>query len=266
MNNAIGTVAFLTTSPSAGLHVSADGTISTTGALAPGLYTVAGTDSDGYGDTGTWTYALTVTGVAITVTFDANGGRGTMAAQSGGAPTALTSNGFARAGYRFTGWNTAANGSGSGYTNGAAYPFTASVTLYAQWKALKVVTIPGVRAVVTLGQFATGSSTLSAALTAQVTNLAREIKANRDTNIALVGYGDILSAADQLNELAWAKNLKLSTQRATVVEGYLKSQLSLVGVTRYTITVAGDGSANPASPGGTSAGQANDGRVVATIT
>ena len=32
------------------------------GAAAAGSYLVSGTDSDGYGDIGTWTYTLTVTG------------------------------------------------------------------------------------------------------------------------------------------------------------------------------------------------------------
>jgi len=71
----------------------------------------------------------------FTVTFNANGGRGSMAAESHNAPTALTANGFRRPGYSFRGWNTAANGRGTSYGNGATYPFTASATLYARWKA-----------------------------------------------------------------------------------------------------------------------------------
>jgi uncharacterized repeat protein (TIGR02543 family) len=71
------------------------------------------------------------------VTFDTNGGDGgATAAQTlvYNAPTALTSNGFTRTGYTFTGWNTAANGSGVAYANGASYTIgAAAVTLYAQW-------------------------------------------------------------------------------------------------------------------------------------
>ena len=72
---------------------------------------------------------------SFTVTFNANGGVGFMVPETHNAPTALTLNAFTRTGYTFTGWNTAKNGSGTPYTNGAIYPFTASVTLYAQWKA-----------------------------------------------------------------------------------------------------------------------------------
>ena len=58
-----------------------------------------------------------------------------MAAETASAPTALTANSFTRSGYSFSGWNTATDGSGTAYADGADYPFTASATLYAQWHA-----------------------------------------------------------------------------------------------------------------------------------
>ncbi len=69
------------------------------------------------------------------VTFDANGGSGTMAVQSGTSSMSLSNNVFTRAGYTFTGWNSASDGSGGAYADGASYSFAASVTLYAQWRA-----------------------------------------------------------------------------------------------------------------------------------
>lgn len=78
--------------------------------------------------------ALTVNRYGHAVAFDANGGSGTMAGQAGTSSTVLTTNSFARAGYTFTGWNTAANGGGTAYTDGGNYDFnSADVTLYAQW-------------------------------------------------------------------------------------------------------------------------------------
>ncbi|MBL8063643.1 MAG: S-layer homology domain-containing protein [Anaerolineales bacterium] len=71
-----------------------------------------------------------------TVTFKANGGSGSMISQVASSPTALNANTFTRTGYSFSGWNTAANGSGTSYANGAIYNFTADITLYAQWTAL----------------------------------------------------------------------------------------------------------------------------------
>ena len=72
---------------------------------------------------------------SVSVAFDANGGTGGMATETDNAPTALTADGFTRAGYTFAGWNTAANGGGTSYADGATYAFTSSATLYAQWKA-----------------------------------------------------------------------------------------------------------------------------------
>ena len=71
-----------------------------------------------------------------TVNFDANGGTGTMAPQIASAAADLTLNTFTRTGYVFGGWNTAANGSGTAYTDGQEYDFSADLTLYAQWKPI----------------------------------------------------------------------------------------------------------------------------------
>jgi uncharacterized repeat protein (TIGR02543 family) len=94
-----------------------------------------GTDTEGllYGSILSFTTAAAGTHL---VAFNANGGSGSMAAQSGTSSTALTSSSFTRAGYTFAGWATAANGSGTTYADGASYPFDADVTLYAQWTAV----------------------------------------------------------------------------------------------------------------------------------
>jgi len=78
-------------------------------------------------------YSITYVPVGNTVTFNANGGTGTMANQTASTATALTSNAFTRTGYTFAGWNTIAGGGGTSYANGASFPFSASTTLYAQW-------------------------------------------------------------------------------------------------------------------------------------
>jgi uncharacterized repeat protein (TIGR02543 family) len=46
---------------------------------------------------------------------------------------------FSNIGYTFEGWNTSADGSGIAYADGAIYPFTSDVTLYAQWLAIPIV-------------------------------------------------------------------------------------------------------------------------------
>lgn len=72
-----------------------------------------------------------------TVTFDANGGTGTMAPQGVVSDTAtkLNANTFTREGYTFSGWSTNKNGGGTTYTDGQSVTLTADTTLYAQWKS-----------------------------------------------------------------------------------------------------------------------------------
>jgi len=69
------------------------------------------------------------------VTFDSNLGSGSMSAQSAAQSSALSASSYLRSGYRFTGWNTMAGGTGTPYAPGATFPFTADTTLYAQWAA-----------------------------------------------------------------------------------------------------------------------------------
>ena len=75
--------------------------------------------------------------VFYTITFNANGGEGSMEPQrfEVGVDTALNTNAFTREGYKFIGWNTAADGSGAPYADeGAILELTGDMTLYAQWQ------------------------------------------------------------------------------------------------------------------------------------
>ena len=71
-----------------------------------------------------------------TLSYDANGGTGNVNPAAGVAGTAVVieQNGFERSGYTFTGWNTAADGSGTSYNAGDSFTMPADNTvLYAQW-------------------------------------------------------------------------------------------------------------------------------------
>ena len=75
--------------------------------------------------------------VFYTITFNANGGEGEMAAQTleVGIDTALNANTFTRENYKFTGWNTEPDGSGATYADeGAILELAGDMTLYAQWQ------------------------------------------------------------------------------------------------------------------------------------
>lgn len=72
----------------------------------------------------------------VNVSYDANGGTGTMDSITGdvGSKIVIEKNGFARSGYTFTGWNTQADGKGTAYKAGDSFTLTDKDTvLYAQW-------------------------------------------------------------------------------------------------------------------------------------
>ena len=75
--------------------------------------------------------------VFYTITFNANGGTGSMEPQrfEVGIDTALNKNAFTRENYKFNNWNTAADGSGATYADaGAILALAEDMTLYAQWQ------------------------------------------------------------------------------------------------------------------------------------
>lgn len=89
---------------------------------------------------------------SVTVTFDANGGSGVMNSLTAASnvSTSLTSNVFTRSGFTFTGWNTAADGTGTAYADAADVTQLAAaeyngqtITLYAQWK----LNVPSIKSV-----------------------------------------------------------------------------------------------------------------------
>jgi uncharacterized repeat protein (TIGR02543 family) len=72
------------------------------------------------------------------VSYNANGGTGTMNDENSpykyNSSVTILTNTFTRSNYRFTGWNTQADGKGTAYAAGAEFTMPAhDVTLYAQW-------------------------------------------------------------------------------------------------------------------------------------
>lgn len=101
----------------------------------PAGYSASSKDAGGT-VTAAKTYSAYYRPNTYTITFHANGGTVTPAAQTvtyddyyGTLPTPN------RTGYTFTGWNTAANGTGTTVNAGDIYTVVGNQTLYAQWKA-----------------------------------------------------------------------------------------------------------------------------------
>jgi uncharacterized repeat protein (TIGR02543 family) len=100
---------------------------------------------DNYSDSNSAGYSVSVTcPTTYTVTYNANGGSGTMTDSnspyvSGSTVTVLNNAFTAPSGKTFSGWNTAADGSGTSYDPNDTFNISANTTLYAQW-AISVCT------------------------------------------------------------------------------------------------------------------------------
>jgi len=113
-------------------------------ALAVGSYNDTVTFSDTTnGGSSTRNVVLTITPAPYPVSYNGNGNTGGTAPSSQlkthDVGLVLSGPGtLVRSGYNFTGWNTAANGSGTAYAAGAIYTDNAATTLYAQWNGTPV--------------------------------------------------------------------------------------------------------------------------------
>jgi len=97
---------------------------------------VSATSAAGYMP-GAFAIANTAPAASRTVNYDANLGAGSETATSGSGSLTLSSgSSLSRAGYTLSGWNTAANGSGTSLALGSSYTPTSNITVYAQWTAV----------------------------------------------------------------------------------------------------------------------------------
>lgn len=128
------------------------------------------------------------TGNTYYVQYNANGGSGTMAnsTHTYGSNSALTANTFTKTGYSFTGWNTAADGSGTSYADKALVSSLTTtnkqiVNLYAQWgeASYSVVFDP---------QGGSSSSSLDTMLCNRNTNYTLPTVTPTKTNYAFLGW------------------------------------------------------------------------------
>lgn len=80
--------------------------------------------------------------ITHTISYDANGGTGTVAPQTvnDGESTTLNDNAYTYAQHVFKSWNTKADGTGTTYAVGDSVTPTADMTLFAQWKPLYTIT------------------------------------------------------------------------------------------------------------------------------
>ena len=100
-----------------------------------------------------------------TVTYDANGGSGTMtdsdSPYAAGATVTVLGNEFTRTDYEFDHWNTAADDSGTSYDEDDTFTINANTTLYAQWTENTTPTPSGETATLNIQAYAEANEWVS---------------------------------------------------------------------------------------------------------
>ena len=160
----------------------------------------------------------------LTINFNGNGSTGGSTASqqiAAGGTASLTTNGFTRTGYAFTGWNTVANGSGTSYADGADYAVTpatgdATITLYAQWEEIPII------------QNFTLADCQSQASSGNVT-----VVDSRDNNSYTVRY--INGACWMTQNLRLSGGTTLTTSDSNVTRNYTLPSSSTSGFNSYTV-------------------------------
>lgn len=136
------------------------------------------------------------------------------------------------AGHTFKGWFTQRSGGASAGGAGASYALRATVTLYAHWS-----TSPSTAAfnrLATIHTFSLESSTLSDSMKAQIKGVVRELVAQGDRQVRVVGYASTPITSTEEH---------LAASRADAVERLLKSD-GAVGDSYSIAVVDGDTSAD----------------------
>jgi uncharacterized repeat protein (TIGR02543 family) len=119
----------------------------------PNIYIMAGKRRSGLAnDRRAYRCYSTLTVTTYTVTYNGNTNTsgnvptdGSSPYSSGSSVIILGNSGspiLAKTGFTFAGWNTAANGSGTSYTQGNAFSINSNTTLYAQWTAAAAPSTP----------------------------------------------------------------------------------------------------------------------------
>ena len=188
--------------------------------------------------------------VQYTVTFDANGGNGTMPDQPSNIDPELVleANSFTRDGYSFVGWNTRADGSGISYADQEHVNLAeigSSLTLYAQWYKGSVVNLATLEDHYT----AKNGDVLTGVLGG---NYKISIEENATVTLNNVAINGVRSEEDY----QWAGitclgkcEIILAENSKNTVKGFNYNYPGIYVPEGYTLTVSGTGSLDASSNG-----------------
>ena len=130
------------------------------------------------------------------------------------ASTTLTKNTFATPGYTFSGWNTAANGSGTKYTDAQTFTYSAAgnTTLYAQWTPIVYQVIYDANSTFATGTMPNQNATFNANLTFAKNAFTRPGYTFSGWNTKTDGTGAGYTDAASINPYATVGNTTLYAQ------------------------------------------------------
>ena len=167
---------------------------------------------------------------SVVLSFDLAGASGSVAPINGlfGQQVTLpSSSSMVRSGYGFTGWSTAAKGSGTRYLAGNTLTLSSSMTLFAQWKAVTTSKYFGA-----ISFSGNSSFTVTSKIEERVLQLAQSVKHHGDVRVSLYGYATSSANVAHQHALAW--------RRAYGVAISLKLRLSALGLHHVVIVIAGE--------------------------
>ena len=177
------------------------------------------------------------------VSFIANGGTGGMEdlTITNGESKELSNNTFTREGYKFSGWNTRADGKGTYYSDGATVNFTPDasgiVTLYAMWTEAVRYNISGT----------VKNDTPAVVSGADVTlKMGSTVIASTKTNAS--GKYSLTNILSGLYNLVITKDGKTVTQLITVAQADVTADITLPGTTTKNSVLVIDGEAGETVP------------------
>jgi uncharacterized repeat protein (TIGR02543 family) len=186
-------------------------------------------------------YAQWVANVAVSITFSANAGLGSVPEVSAvvGSTISLPTVGtLLNPGYTFEGWSTSPSSQGSIYAGGATYVVTGALTLYALWTVTPNSSHQSILAGA-IGPFNAHSSVLGTTLKNQVQRIARNMEFKGYAAASLFGYS--------LPNETKTGSTSLSAARALAVVTYLRAQLLSLHVKAVSMRSSGEGSVKGAT-------------------
>ena len=216
-----------------------------------------------------------------TVTYNGNGSDGGAVPTDGSSPyiygatvTVVGAGTMTRAGYAFTGWNTQANGSGTGYSAANTFTVTSNTTLYAQWTAATAtITAAATFPAALTTTYGTASSSMSVAVSGS--NLTGDITATAPANVEVSSDNTTFGITATFPQSGGSASgtLYVRLKNNAPVSGTYNSQtIALTSAGATTVTVATTASGNSVTAkaltviSATAQNKIYDGTTAATVT